>query len=465
MESDALAPACEKCGSAVVLECQPVSPLSRGELDRLPSGVWRYRAFLPRVDYEGLVTLGEGGTPLLHAERLGTELGLRTLLIKDETRNPTGSFLDRGSTVLLTLARQRGVKECSCVTTGNLGASLSAYCAKAGLGAQIRIHPNTDQGKLYQMLAFGAEIEADRSEPRSRGTRSLAVTAANPYLLEGEKTTGMELVHDLEWRAPDVIVIPVGTGGHLSMTWRAITQLRDAGLVDNSECRLIGVKIEDHLPSLRPPGGEVELPASASHLAELEESEPYFRTAAAAAMSESGGLALTVAPSETIRATTLLARTEGIFAEPASSSVVAALADAVGRGEVARGDTVVCVVTGAGLKDTRAISRLARETRRVGPTEVYPLPSSRIGSTKLAMLRLLSMRPRYGYELWLRLGTERKISTASIYQHLAELDSYGMVRRSGTVTAKGRERVQYDITRKGADFLRVAQRLGQANFE
>lgn len=463
MESSDLAPTCEACGSAVVLVSAENQPLSRSRLDNLPAGVWRYRAFLPTVAAEEVVTLGEGGTPLLRAERLSHELGLRNLLIKDESRNPTGSFMDRGSTVLLSLAKERGVKECTCVTTGNLGASLSAYCAKAGLKAHVRVHPNTDRGKLYQMLAYGAEIEATppRTASRIRDGRVLPVTAGNPYLLEGEKTTAFELVHDLGWRTPDVIVVPVGTGGHLSMTWRAIVQLREAGLVENQHCRLLGVQLKG--ASGGGPGRPRATSPQNPPVAELEESEPFFRREAERAIAESNGLSVETTPDETLVATGLLARTEGIFAEPASASVIAFLSEATRRGYIGRDETVVCIITGAGLKDTRAVSRLARETRRVTAREPYALPTPQIGGTKFALLRLLDRRPSYGYELWRQIGSERRITTASVYQHLVELEGFDMVRRRGSVVAKGRERVVYELAKRGADFLRIAGRLERAD--
>lgn len=118
-----------------------ITDVSRSEIDKLPPGVWRFRMFLPDVPSGRVVTLGEGGTPLLPAKRLGADLGLENLMIKDETMNPTGSFIDRGSTVLVSLAKERGVRSFSCVTTGNLGASLAAYSAKAGIETEIRINP------------------------------------------------------------------------------------------------------------------------------------------------------------------------------------------------------------------------------------------------------------------------------------------------------------------------------------
>jgi threonine synthase len=438
------------------MQSQSILRTRRDELEALPAGVWRYRAFLPSISPERVVTLGEGGTPLLRAERLGRELGLGNLLIKDESRNPTGSFMDRGATVLLSLAAERGIKECTCFTTGNLGASLAAYCAKAAIDSRIRVHPNTDQGKLYQMLAYGAEVATASAKPeKGRAAHSLAVTARNPYLLEGEKTTAFEIIQDLGWGSPDVIVVPVGTGGHLSMIWRAIAQLRQAGLTDNSSCRLIGVQVADDTGPVRRGQEEAHAPRGAS-VAELEDSEPYFRGEARRAIKDSRGAAVTTTESETLRATGLLARTEGIFAEAASASVIASLGEAVLSGVIHGDETVVCVVTGAGLKDPRAVSRVVRETRRLAAKPPFVMPVSQVGPTKLGLLRLLSAGSGYGYDIWRQLRTERPISTASVYQHLEELEGFGLVRRAGAVTAKGRQRVVYELTKRGTEVLRMA---------
>jgi len=430
--------------------------LSREQLEGMPPGVWRYRAFLPDQPDDEIVSLGEGGTPLLPALRLGTELGLPNLLVKDESRNPTGSFIDRGSTVLASMARRRGVKECSCVTTGNLGASLAAYCAKAGIEARVTIDPSTDRGKLYQMLAFGATIQArSRHSQPTPGRHALSVNAGNPYILEGEKTTGFEIVQDLNWSVPDVIVIPVGTGGHLSMTWRAIEQLKESGLVGPARCRLLGVQLAESAQSGRlVHEGDEGTPQTP--FTELEESEPYFRKEAARAIKASGGAGLMTTAGETVDATGLLARTEGIFAEPASASVVACLGPALQRGRIRRDDVIVCVITSAGLKDTKAVSRLAKFARPVSVRQDYTVARIQVGETKLALLRLLRGRSCYGYELWQDLSLGRRITTASVYQHLGELEELALARKAGVVTARGRERVLYELTRKGQDLLRVA---------
>lgn len=447
VESDDFDVSCGKCGGAVLLSDQKLPYLLRDELDRLPPGVWRYRALLPEIQTEDIVTLGEGATPLLRAERLGRSLGLSNLYLKDESRNPTGSFIDRGSTVLVSLAKSRGVAECSCVTTGNLGASLAAYCAKAGIRSHIRIHPTTDRGKLYQMVAYGARVDAASGPSRTQapeGSR-LAVTAANPYVLEGEKTTCFEIVQDLDWKSPDVIVVPVGTGGHLSMTWRAISQLRASGLLDKRRLRLVGVQLEGS--------------GSGTAFTELEESEPFFVREAARALEESGGHRIVTTPSESVRATGLLAQTEGIFAEPASASAVACLSRAIDRGLVESDETIVVVITSAGLKDTKAVSKLARATRQVHLRADISVARMQVGETKLELLRLIASRPNYGYDLWRSVSQSRRITTASIYQHLSELERLDLVRRSGSLTTKGRERLPYELTRKGGDLLRIGKEI------
>lgn len=436
--------------------------LSREVLARRPPGVWKYQAFLPRLGAEDVVSLGEGGTPLLPAARLGNDLALDNLLIKDETRNPTGSFIDRGSTVLMSLAKERGITACSCVTTGNLGASLAAYCAKAGIEAKIKIHPNTDRGKLYQMIAFGAHVEAYRRQGNVTGSRdSLLVTAKNPYILEGEKTTCFEIVQDLGWNPPDVIVVPVGTGGHLTMIWRAIQELRKSKMIGNSKCRLLGVRFQGPSPEYDHSSAEGWLNKVEDSFTELEESEPIFKKEAVLAMKASGGEGLETTMRETIKATSLLARTEGIFAEPASASVVASLQRAKARGLIGKDETVVCIITGAGLKDTRAISKIARPNRRVVVRNDYAVARVQVGETKLTLMRSLVNRPSFGYSLWKDFSLLRKITTASIYQHLGELEELAFVRKSSVVTVKGKERVFYELTRKGSDFVRISDQIGE----
>lgn len=396
---------------------------------------------------------------MLAARRLGEEMGFQHLLIKDETRNPTGSFIDRGSTVLMSLAKGRGVKRISCVTTGNLGASLAAYSAKAGVETEIRILPNTDHGKLYQMIAYGARVEILSRTPHKVRPEAdaISISAANPFILEGEKTTGLEMIHDLGWKQPDAIVVPVGTGGHLAMIWRSLLQLHRGGLIEIPSCKLIGVQLQASAPIVEGLQASRRMASDEKPLTELEESEPIFKRAAVESIRESEGYGIEISAREAIQGTSLLARTEGIFAEPASASVVASLKLIKDGGLLDPSDTIVCVITGSGLKDTKTIKTLSRTAKHVVTREDLIIKPVQMGRTKLKILRALSDQPRFGYGIWKALSKERSITTASVYQHLSELEGIALIRRSGVVRAKGRERILYEITRKGAEFLKITR--------
>jgi threonine synthase len=448
---------CQGCGSALLIASTVIRGINRSVIESLSPGVWRFRAFLPKVSESSIVSLGEGATPLIPAKRLGSELGFNNLLIKDETRNPTGSFMDRGSTLFVSLATERRIERLSCITTGNLGASLAAYSAKAGIKLKIRIHPNTDHGKLYQMIAYGAEVEILSKMPTREQifepNETVLVSAANSFVLEGEKTTIFEIVHDSDWNQPDAIVVPVGTGGHLTMIWRGLLDLQRSGLIGKPECKLIGVQLDASITLSK----ESSMRRRASELVtELEESEPILKKAAQESIYKSKGKWIEVSGRDSIQGTSLLARTEGIFAEPASASVVPALRMIRESGVLDRNDTVVCVITGAGLKDTRTISKIARTPKHVVTREHLIIKPLQIGETKIRIMRLLEKKAQFGYNVWKSLAVEgRKITTASIYQHLSELEGTALIRRSRVAEARGRERIFYEITKKGIELLKT----------
>lgn len=449
MHYDELNPRCSKCGGELIPAIIRAK-LSWDLFESRPPGVWRYREFLPDPRSEK-VTLGEGATPLLHAKRVGERLGLKQLLIKDETRNPTGSFFDRGSTVFVSIAKSINVRRIKCTTTGNLGASLSAYAAKAGIEAEISILPNVDIGKLYQMLAYGAKVEVV-NEDKGISINDIEIDASNPFLLYGEKTTGYEIIQDLGWEKPDVIILPVGTGGHLTMIWRAIRELENAGLVSDGKCRMIGVQAEAQGP--RWTGGSSYLSIS-----ELEESKPVFIDNALKAIRESGGAILRVSVDEAVRAMAELARYEGIFAEPASASVISALFKVSNTGLLNSDDRVVAIITGSGLKEARMITKVARVPRGAARFEPELTPI-KLGRTKAKIMELLRNGPLFGYSIWKGLLRYRSITIPSVYQHLSELERYSLIRKYGVSMEKNRQRVYYELTRKGIEFLELIERSG-----
>jgi DNA-binding MarR family transcriptional regulator len=179
---------------------------------------------------------------------------------------------------------------------------------------------------------------------------------------------------------------------------------------------------------------------------------------AVSSIRDSNGHGIEVSASEAIRGTSLLARTEGIFAEPAAASVVASLRRAKEEGLLRSRDRIVCVITGTGLKDTKTVTRMARMPKHLIGTEDFAVQPFEIGMTKLKMMQALSEGPAFGYGLWRALSSEKGITTASVYQHLSELERAALVRRSRVVKFRGRERIFYELTRKGSELLKALRK-------
>jgi threonine synthase len=304
----------------------------------------RYRDRLPVTDETPLVSLGEGSTPLLCAERLSERRGLE-LWLKCESANPTGSFKDRGMTVAVSKALAGGAEAVVCASTGNTAASAAAYAARAGLRAAV-LQPAgaVAAGKLAQARALGArvldvrgsfaEALAAARELAERGTHVL-VNSLNPDRLEGQKTAAFELAEELG-RVPHAVALPYGGGGNLRAYARGFAEW-GAGLP-----RLLAGQAAERSLTL----------ASAIRIA-----EPTHRDEAERAVAASGGAVLTVSDGEVVDAWRDLARLEGVFCEPASAAGLAALAHA----DLEPGALVVCIVTGHGLKDPETVERLVPE--------------------------------------------------------------------------------------------------------
>jgi threonine synthase len=316
--------------------------------------VERYRDRLPVTDATPVVTLGEGSTPLVRAGRISERLGVE-LWLKCESANPTGSFKDRGMTVAVSKALEAGAEAVVCASTGNTAASAAAYAARAGLRAAV-LQPAgaVAAGKLAQARALGAQVLDVRGsfddalaaarDLGERGTHVL-VNSLNPDRLQGQKTAAFEIAEELG-RVPDALALPYGGGGNLRAYALGFEEW-GAGVP-----RLLAGQAAERRLTL----------ASAIRIA-----EPAHRTAAEEAVAASGGAVLTLADDEVVDAWRDLARLEGVFCEPASGAGLAALA----RSDLETGTTVVCVVTGHGLKDPDAAERLAPD-----PVEVEADPDS-----------------------------------------------------------------------------------------
>src|SRR5918992_6162884 len=317
----------------------------------------RYRDLLAEPDERFPLTLGEGGTPLLHARRLGEELGLERLFLKFEGTNPTGSFKDRGMVLAVNRAVAAGARAVVCASTGNTSASAAAYAAAAGLPCHVILPAGkVARGKLAQALAAGARLtmvdgnfDAALAAVRRLGEEGLAVVvnSINPDRLIGQQTAAWEVVDDLG-RAPDALALPVGNAGNITAYWRAFVTYADAGRSPNgSRPRMLGFQAEGAAPIVR--GERVEAPETVATAIRI--GNPASWKGAVAARDESGGSIEAVSDENILDAQREIVRTEGIFCEPASAAGVAGVRRMAAEGRIRPDETVVCVLTGHGLKD------------------------------------------------------------------------------------------------------------------
>jgi threonine synthase len=322
----------------------------------------RYRDWLPVSDSDPVITLGEGGTPLVAAQKLSELLRCETW-IKVEGANPTGSFKDRGMTVALSVAAGEGVQAVVCASTGNTSASAAAYAARAGLSSIVLLPAGRiATGKLAQAVVHGAKVvQIDGNfEDCFELVRKLAqeypvalVNSINPNRIEGQKTAAFEVIDELG-DAPDLHVIPVGNAGNISAYWRGYLQYMSAGKATRAP-RMWGFQAKGAAPLvLGHPVLQPETVASAIRIG-----NPASGEQALAARDESGGLIEAVSDQQILDAQAFLARKEGIFVEPASAAGVAGLIAKQQRGEIESDLQITVTVTGHGLKDVdTALSRL-----------------------------------------------------------------------------------------------------------
>jgi threonine synthase len=334
-----------------------------GRVAPWPGIIEAYRERLPVTDATPVVTLLEGGTPLLEARRLSERTGARVLL-KVEGLNPTGSFKDRGMTVAMSKAVEDGAKAVICASTGNTSASAAAYAARARVVCGVVIpEGQIALGKLAQALIHGARVvpirgnfDAALSVVRALGERGqvTVVNSINPYRIEGQKTAAFEIVDELG-DAPDVHCIPVGNAGNITAYWKGYSEYQNLGRATRRP-RMLGWQATGAAPLVR--GEPVTHPETVATAIQI--GNPASWAGAIAARDESGGAIGAVTDTEILDAYRLLAAGEGCFVEPASAASVAGLLRAADAGVVRAGETVVCTVTGHGLKDPqRAISEVA----------------------------------------------------------------------------------------------------------
>ena len=322
-----------------------------------------YREHLPISPATPMISLGEGDTPLVRSHRMAAELGLDNLYFKLEGCNPTGSFKDRGMVMAVANAIERESRTIICASTGNTSASAAAYGAHCNLATVVLVPKgNVARGKIAQAIAYGAHIllingSFDRAlaivrELSQRHPIAL-VNSVNPYRIEGQKTAAFE-ISDALGDAPDYLCIPVGNAGNITAYWQGFKEYHALEATTHTP-RMFGFQAEGAAPIVR--GRIVESPETIASAIRI--GNPASWQSAVDARDQSAGLIDAVTDEEILAAYKLLARLEGIFCEPASAASVAGLIKSVATGLIPRDKTVVCILTGSGLKDPDLANQIA----------------------------------------------------------------------------------------------------------
>lgn len=330
----------------------------------------RYREFLPVTPATPMLSLGEGGTPLVRSRFFEPELGVGALYFKMEGANPTGSFKDRGMAVAMAKAVEAGSNAVICASTGNTSASAAAYAARAGVTAVVIVPDGyVALGKLAQAMVYGARVIM----VRGNFDQSLAIVRAiseshpvtvvnsiNRFRLEGQKTAAFEVCDDLG-DAPDYLAIPVGNAGNISAYWMGFVQYQAAGRASRSP-QMLGFQAAGAAPIVR---NEVILNPETIATA-IRIGNPASWELAVAARDESDGVIDTVTDAEILEAYRDLAQREGLFVELASAASVAGVRKLVRSGTLKLGGkTLVCILTGNGLKDPDSAVKFSGDAARV----------------------------------------------------------------------------------------------------
>ncbi len=369
--ADELRTVCPECGSPLLARYD--LPLARARLDRdamlaCPNTMWRWRELLPVRDEAHIVTLAEGGTPMLHAPHLGRQLGLPNLYIKDEGRNPTGTFKARGIGLAVSRAVELGVRGLVIPTAGNAGGALAAYAARAGLAAHVFMPVDAPSSNQSEVKMAGAFLHLVQGLISDAGRESAAMAQASglfdvstlkePYRLEGKKTMGFEIALDLGWQLPDVILYPTGGGTGLIGIWKAFDEMEQLGWIGARSARrprMVCVQAAGCAPMVKAfqeGCDHCEFFAGAqTQAAGLRVPKPLGDRLILRTIRESNGTAVGVTDEEMMAARGMTAAAEGIQACLEGAATVAALQKLLASGWVKSDERVVCLNTGTGLKD------------------------------------------------------------------------------------------------------------------
>ena len=342
---------------------------SRDALEGRRSDMWRYFEMMPVREEENVVSLGEGLTPLFGAERLGLELGIERLLIKDEGLNPTASFKARGLSAAVSRAKELGLTRLTMPSAGNAAGAMAAYAARGGLEAHVFMPRDAPEANKKEASVTGARLRlvdglisdagiVSRREAASQGLFDVS-TLQEPYRVEGKKTMGYEIAEQMGWTLPDAIVYPTGGGTGIVGMWKAFEEMEALGWIDAVRPRMFCVQADGCAPIVRAfdRGDEFAEPWTGAQTVAAGMRVPgaigdYLILRA---LRESGGGAITVSDEEILSWMGRVASLEGIFVCPEGAATAAAVPKLLARGDLSASETVLLLNTGSGLKNLELV--------------------------------------------------------------------------------------------------------------
>lgn len=338
--------------------------LNADSLATRDANMWRYREVLPISNPAKLITLGEGMTPLRRAERLGAKIGIENLYVKDEGLNPTGSFKARGLSAAISRAFELDITKFTMPSAGNAAGAMAAYAAARGLEAHVFMPKDAPTANVSECVAFGAKVELVDGFITDAGLKSAEAAEARglfdvstlrePYRVEGKKTMGYEIVEQLGFEAPDVIIYPTGGGTGIVGIWKALDEMEQMGWIGSERPKMVSVQAEGCAPIVQAfeSGDEFAEPVRDPHTlaAGMRVPAAIGDFLILRALRESDGAAVTVSDAQMVSGVNELAATEGIFAAPEGGATVAALRDLRRDGAITPNDRVVLLNTGSAYK-------------------------------------------------------------------------------------------------------------------
>ena len=360
---------CDECFGPLDVKYE-FSPITKNTFTNREHTYWRYFELLPIQDKSNIISINAGMTPLVKAEKLGKQLGLNNLYIKNDSVNPTFSFKDRPAGVAVSKAKEFGLSAVGCASTGNLAAATAAHAAKGGFPCYVFAPSDIEHAKIVQALAYGSKFiavdgtydDANRIAAQIGDSKGIGIVNINmrSYYVEGSKTLAYEVAEQLNWQVPDQLIIPVGSGAMLNAICKGFEELQSVSLLGNvSGMHMIAAQPHGCAPivdAFKKGSSEVIPVENPDTIAKsLAIGDPGDGRYVLKRLKQYNGYAEKSNNREILDAILLLARTEGIFTEPAGGVSIAVLKKMIDDGKIDKNDTTICYVTGNGLKATESL--------------------------------------------------------------------------------------------------------------